>query len=582
MTPKNRFLKSICSFSMKRLFIIGLVVLTGVPVFAENYLLNGNQESQIQYQMVQKVQPSAGVQELILSYVVPESFVSRTYMQKITDLDFNFSPPPTGRKDRMDKRGNKVIEVTWKAPSTPVTATVRLTAMNRTQLRQLQTRAPFPLSNLPDSAMEYLKATQQVAADDDRIRQKAHALTDSAQNEFDAVQKVLTWVVDHMHYVLTPQSYDALYAFQSGKGNCQNYSHLAAALMRAVGIPVRIVNGITLRQPYDIQLENAILTMKMAQGRHSWIEVYFPDLGWVPFDPQGSELFVSNRFVRIEVGMDNNETRQDGLMSWIQAEDVTGRPRIEETINAEFAADRVEIDASKTDYGPRGMLLCPQVEAAFSKVTTAPKPLPEKEVPEKVLNRLHFVEPYVFGNLEFPENVDFLSARGPARKSAEGVMEMRKNFLVETAEYVTTQGNQYAQTFVLRRPMQLQRVGLALHKFNSEGQLWLELLKDNGGIPGEIIASSDIIDLDRIKFTPGYSWVDFEFKDTSIVLSPGRYWVALGFTGSPIVNWFFSYGKPVGPQDGTRYRTLFDDTWSRSLAFEFNYRITGLAPEKNK
>jgi len=54
--------------------------------------------------------------------------------------------------------------------------------------------------------------------------------------------------------------------------------------------------------------------------------------------------------------------------------------------------------------------------------------------------------------------------------------------------------------------------------------------------------------------------------------------VALGFTGSPVVNWFFSYGKPIGPQDGTRYKTIFDADWSRSLDFEFNYRVTGLAP----
>ena len=68
-----------------------------------------------------------------------------------------------------------------------------------------------------------------------------------------------------------------------------------------------------------------------------------------------------------------------------------------------------------------------------------------------------------------------------------------------------------------------------------------------------------------------------EHLNKKIKLSPGRYWVALGFTGSPIINWFYSYGKPVGPQDGTRYKTIFDRTWSRSLSFEFNYRIVGFS-----
>jgi len=562
---------------MKKLLIVILVVITAVPAFAENYLLNGGQESQINYRMVQKVRPSAGTKKLILSYVIPQTFVSPTYSQRITDLDLSFSPPPSKREDRTDKRGNKVVEATWKKPSMPVITTIRLTALNNTKLQALQTNAPFPLSGLPDDVKVYLRATEQVPVSDGKIRSKARELTDSAQNEFDAVQKILTWEVDHLHYVLDPQRYDALYSFQSGKGNCQNYSHLAAALMRSVGIPVRIVNGITLKQPYDINLDKSILTMKMAQGRHSWIEVYFPDLGWVPFDPQGTELFVSNRFIRVEAGMDNNETRQDGLMRWVQVKGASGRPLFEESIEAEFVNDRIKLAARKTNYGPRGLLLCPQVEASFFKATAAPPPSPPQEVPGEILKNMHFAEPYVFGNLDFPENIDFLSARGPARKGAEGTMEMRKNFLVETAEYVTTQGNQYAQTFILTKPMNLKHIGLALHNFSSQGQLWLELLKDNGGIPGKIIAASDIIELSRMKYAPGYSWVDFDFNGTPVVISPGRYWVALGFTGSPIVNWFFTYGKPVGPQDGTRYKTMFDESWSRSLAYEFNYRVVGLA-----
>ena len=526
--------------------------------------------------MVQKIEPSSGTRKLILSYVVPETFNSPTYNQQITNLDFSFSPSPSSRKDKTDKRGNKVVEVTWKSPTRPVTTTISLTALNSVRLQTLQTNSSFPLNSIPNDVKVYLQATEQVATVNGQIRAKARELTSASKTEFDAVQKILTWIVDHMHYVLTPESYEATYSFRSGKGNCQNYSHLAAALMRAVGIPARIVNGITLKQPFDIKMGGTILTLKMAQGRHSWIEVYFQELGWVPFDPQQTELFVSNRFIRVEVGLDNNETSQDGLIRWTQTKGTSGRPRFEESIDAGFVADRVNLSAQKMNYGPRGLLLCPQVQATFTKITAAPPPPPPKKVPQKELRRLRYSKPYMFGNLEFPENVDFLSTRGPAQQGAEGTMEMRKNFLVETTEYVTTKGQQYAQTFILTKPMQVNKIGLALHKFGGEGQLWLELLKDDGGKPGEYIATSDMIPLNRMKFTPGYSWLDFNYGSSSVTLSPGRYWVALGFTGSPIVNWFFTYGKPVGPQDGTRYKTMFDETWSRSLAYEFNYRVIGL------
>jgi len=76
----------------------------------------------------------------------------------------------------------------------------------------------------------------------------------------------------------------------------------------------------------------------MGQGRHSWIEVWFSDLGWVPFDPQQTELFVSNRYIRIEIGIDNNETINDGLLRWTQISGTKGKPRLQESISAAFVS----------------------------------------------------------------------------------------------------------------------------------------------------------------------------------------------------------------------------------------------------
>lgn len=562
---------------MKKILSLFLALLFATPCNAENYLLNGGQESKIQYEMIQQVKPSSSTRKLILNYVVPESFDSPTYRQKIEQFDIRFSPEPNDRAQLIDKRGNKIIEVTWDSPSEPVSTTINLTALNSVTLNPIETDAPFPLVDLPEEARSYLQSTRQVNIKNRKIIAKARELTSSAKTEFDAVQKILTWVVDHMRFIVNPQSYDAVYSLENGRGNCQNYSHLSAALMRAAGIPVRIVNGITLNQPYDIKTGNTILTMKMAQSRHSWIEVYFPDLSWVPFDPQGSELFVSNRFIRVEVGIDNRETEKDGLLRWTRLKGTAGRPSLVESIDADFESDRVQLEATKTDYGPRELLLCPHVETAFSRVKTKPLPPPPPKILKKDLEKLTYSVPFRFGNLDFPENIDFLSARGPAVESPDGTMTVRKNFLVETAEYVTTKGQQYAQSFILGKPIKLQKIGLALHKFSNEGQIWIELYKDKKGMPGKLIATSDFLTLSEVPFTPGYTWIDFTFPDTKIKLSPGRYWAALGFTGSPIVNWFYSYGKPVGPLDGTRYKTIFDTTWSRSLSFEFNYRVIGLS-----
>ena len=562
---------------MKIFTAVCLFLLMTTTSLAENYLLNGGQESTIHYTMTQEIQPSANTRKLLLNYVVPKSFDSPTYKQNIRKFDLNLSPAPDQRSQTADARGNEVIEAVWNAPQTPVSTATTIVARNSVSLKPIKTSAPFPVTDVSKEIQVYLKRTPQVDSRNAKISAKARELTAAAKTQFDAVQMILTWIVDHMHFVVNPKQYDAVYAFETGRGNCQNYSHLSAALMRAVGIPVRIVNGVTLKQPYDIKTGDTILTMKMAQSRHSWIEVYFPDLSWVPFDPQGSELFVSNRFIRVEVGIDNRETENDGLMRWTRLKGTQGRPALREAIDSDFQSDRVQLEAEKTTYGPRELLLCPRVEATFAKVETKPLPPPPPKIKEKELRRLVYSKPFLFGNLDFPENMDFLDVRGPAVESPDGVMTARKNFLVETAEYVTTKGQQYAQTFILKEPVKLEKISLALHKFSDEGQLWIELYHDKKGMPEKLIATSDFISPGQLRYTPGYRWIDFFFPGSEIKLSPGRYWIALGFTGSPIVNWFYSYGKPVGPQDGTRYKTIFDRTWSRSLSFEFNYRVVGLS-----
>ena len=564
---------------MKKRILLSLLFFSALPCTAENYLLNGGQESEIDYKMVQRVEPSPGIKKLMLSYVEPQTYRSPSYNQKITKFDLNFSIKPAKETKSVDARGNRIVKVTWENPKRSIDVTLHIVSLNSTHLEPVRTDAPFPLKDIPEDTRIYLKSTKMVPANNSLIKQKAASLVNGSETEFDAVQKVLSWVVDHMNYTLTPGDYSAIYAIKNQRGNCQNYSHLTATFLRAVGIPVRIVNGVTLKQPYNVKVKGGTLTMRMAQGRHSWIEIYFPDLGWVPFDPQQMQLFVSNRFIRVEVGLDNDETINDGSILWTRSAGSKGYPGFQELIDARFLSDNVSLNAAKQSYGPRKMLFSPPVEAIFSRTLAqqAAAAVVESTAPAD-LGSLNFSKPFEFGNLDFPEGFDFAQIEHPVTEAADGTMLMGKSFMVETAEYVTTNGHQFGQTFILDRPVRVAKIGLALQKFGGTGQLWVELLKDDGtGKPGDNIATSKILSLQNFDPTPGYRWIDFDFEGDPVILPEGRYWIALGFTGSPIVNWFFSYGKPTGPADGTRYKTIFDESWSNSLSYEFNYRIQGFS-----
>ncbi len=552
--------------------ILVLIILWTCPVSGENYTLKGDMDSAIRYELQEQVTANPGVKKIILSFVVPQSFTSPTYSQDIKDFKVIFNPEPQDREEKKDKHGNMVITATWSR--VPNTVDVRLScqAKSRTHLTTLSTGAPFPVKDPGAEFADYLKSTEQVQANESRIKKLATELTRGVKTEYDAVQRIVSWVVDNVRYVTPPVRYDAVYSLESGKGNCQNYSHLSAALLRSVGIPARIVVGVTLNEPYNIAWQKGVLTFKMGQGRHSWIEVWFPDLGWVPFDPQNSVLFVSNRFIRLEVGADNNETKNDGLMRWSQLQEAK-RPALQEVINASFASDQVKIKGDRESYGPKNLLLTPQVKAQFQQIAIIPPPPPPP--PPKDPGKLRYTVPFLYGNLDYPEDVDFAFPRS-VKAAGAGQFEMQNNFLVETAEYVTTQRTQYAQVFVLKKPVKLAKVGLALHNFGGDGMLWLDLFKDDNGKPGALMATSGMIGVEQISMKPGYRWVDFDFAKEKLDLMPGSYWIALGFTGSPIVNWFYTYGKPVGPVYGTRYKGVFDSDWSGALSYEFNYRIAGL------
>ena len=567
---------------MRRWLFTLLICLANIPCRSENYLLNGGLESRITYRMVQEIKPSLGTRMLVVSYVIPQSFNSPSYRQRIDSFEVHFSEPPYRTETVTDRRGNQVNKAYWIRPYETIEATIHIEAYNQTRLAPLRTDAPFPvaLDRLSEEAKGYLSGSRQVPSDHHQIKRLADLLTVGSETQFDAVQKILTYIVDHVSYALRPERYDALYAIETGRGNCQNYSHLAAALMRAVNIPVRIVNGVTLREKYSMKIRGGTITMHMGQGRHSWIEVFFDDLGWVPFDPQQMQMFVSNRFIRVEVGLDNQETVNDGTIRWAQFKGTSGRPALREMIEAKFISDRIDIVAERQSYGPRNMLFSPPVEAAYRETILHRSEAAGPSVTRSDLQSYRYDIPVEFGNLEFPKDIDFLESQGDVLEDEDGTMVMTKDFLVETSEYVTTKGQKYAQIFLVDTPLLLQRVGLALHKFGGQGQLWVEILEDDDGNPSNIVTTSRLLALEDIPFTPGYRWVDFDITKEKTLIGPGRYWISLAYSGSPIINWFFTYGKPVGPANGTRFQTVLDASWSHHLVYEFNYRIVGLTGKR--
>jgi hypothetical protein len=66
---------------------------------------------------------------------------------------------------------------------------------------------------------------------------------------------------------------------KSHKGYCEYYATAMGDMLRLLGIPTRLVNGYGPGHP---QQTHDVVT---AADAHTWVEVYFPNFGWIPFDP---------------------------------------------------------------------------------------------------------------------------------------------------------------------------------------------------------------------------------------------------------------------------------------------------------
>ena len=152
--------------------------------------------------------------------------------------------------------------------------------------RFLGTRAPFPTNEaiLPPEATEALVARPGwIQADDPAIMTAAASLTSGTTTQAQAVEAIVAYVRGHVVYDSAGPR-DALSVLQTGRAYCVGFANLAMALLRAVRIPARGQYGCAA--PWDGW------GSPVQGGRHMWIEVYYPDAGWVASDPQASANFV--------------------------------------------------------------------------------------------------------------------------------------------------------------------------------------------------------------------------------------------------------------------------------------------------
>ncbi|MFD1413398.1 transglutaminaseTgpA domain-containing protein [Oceanobacillus jeddahense] len=82
------------------------------------------------------------------------------------------------------------------------------------------------------------------------------------------------------------EDYVDQFLFETQIGYCDNFSTAMVVMLRSEGIPARWAKGFTSGERIDSNAEEETHVNQVANSNaHSWVEVYFPDVGWVPFEP---------------------------------------------------------------------------------------------------------------------------------------------------------------------------------------------------------------------------------------------------------------------------------------------------------
>lgn len=119
-----------------------------------------------------------------------------------------------------------------------------------------------------------------------RVRDLAQQLTKGQPTPYDkalAVQDYLRTLRYTFEVPVPPSDRDFVdwFLFDLKAGYCDYYSSAFAVLLRSLGIPARVSAGYFTGQ-WEPSLKKYVVSE--ADG-HSWPEVYFPDYGWVRFEP---------------------------------------------------------------------------------------------------------------------------------------------------------------------------------------------------------------------------------------------------------------------------------------------------------
>jgi transglutaminase-like putative cysteine protease len=207
----------------------------------------------------------------------------------------NFSmvvqPNPVIRSERIDFFGNPV---TWFAIQEPHKS-LKIVAGSLVEVKAFQPPTEFwwpawdeVVRLLQERREMPILEAQQFVSDSPYIT-RGPELTEYARKSFAPGRPLLDCVTELNNRIHEDFKFDknattvgtpVLEVLQHRHGVCQDFAHLMIGCLRSLGLSARYVSGYLCTEPPP-----GCARIVGGDASHAWVSAYFPDFGWIDFDP---------------------------------------------------------------------------------------------------------------------------------------------------------------------------------------------------------------------------------------------------------------------------------------------------------
>jgi len=237
-----------------------------------------------------------------LEFKGPQQFASVFYPGQISKLSDYRPPNATVVYDKMNQqlevRAGKIKLVqTSRAGNQPKTGPNTLLM----KLNQYQVEAEVPIvsekavieagTQYPNEIRQrYLQLPSTLPP---RVKELAQNITKDAKTPYEKVRAIENYLRSSGKYkyetkdVPVPkesQDFVDHFLFDSYRGYCDHFSTAMAVMLRSIDIPTRWVKGFAPGERVGTDEQGKQIVEVRNKDAHSWVEVYFPKYGWIPFE----------------------------------------------------------------------------------------------------------------------------------------------------------------------------------------------------------------------------------------------------------------------------------------------------------